>query len=155
VRADYDDYNQWGKLFLEFILSLFFLYYLKIESQRYFKYIFEQSEAPHYKSYGESSIRFMSNFWNILEACLFSVYIASIVQRIILFLDPVRRLPLPWKEQVDLFSRGEQYSRAFKLDGVLTLLILLKTLKYAGLSTRFNLMRLTLVRSYPILLIYR
>ena len=154
VRADYDDYNQWGKLFLEFILFLFFMYYLKVESSRYMKFIVKQSEPPHYRSYPESTIHFFSDFWNLLEACLLAVYLASVVQRIILFLDPVRRLPLPWKEQVDLFSRGEQYARAFKLDGTLTLLIMLKTLKYAGLSTRFNLMRLTLVRSYPVLIIY-
>ena len=154
VRADYDDYNQWGKLFLEFILSLFFVYYFKVEAERCLHYAIEQSGPPHYRSYLKSTLLFLSDFWNIIEVVLLGVYIASVAQRFILFSDSVRRLPLPWLNHVSLFARGEQYARAFKLDGILTLMVMIKTLKYAGLSTRFNLMRLTLVQSSPILVIY-
>ena len=90
----------------------------------------------------------------MLEIAIASLYITSIVPRFRMFFDPVRRQALPWKTHVNLFDRAETYATAFKLDGVLTLLVLTKGMKFAGLSPRFNLMRLTLTGSAPVVSIF-
>ena len=153
-RSNYDDTNQWTGLFMEFLLLLFNVYYFWSEWQRYVSYVQTRRGHPHYATVYGSTFKFLSSFWNALEVCILGVYIGALVCRFQMYFDPVRLKPLPWSNHEDLFVRGEMYSMAFKLDGVLTLLVLTKSLKFAGLNPSFNLMRLTIISSAPVVLTF-
>jgi hypothetical protein len=153
-RINYDDYSQWVPAFLEIALCAFYGYFGYHEVMRFFAYVKRRGQHPYYEPVLRSSLEFIFSFWNMLEIAIASLYITSIVPRFRMFFDPVRRQALPWKTHVNLFDRAETYATAFKLDGVLTLLVLTKGMKFAGLSPRFNLMRLTLTGSAPVVSIF-
>jgi hypothetical protein len=92
---------------------------------------------------------YMMDLWNTVDLLTLGVYYGSIGWRLTQFFDPIRKASIATlnAEWVQLNKQSQNYSVANKMYGVVVLLSLFQMLKFAAMSTKVNLMWLTVHRA--------
>ena len=92
---------------------------------------------------------YTADLWNFVDLCSLGIYFGSIGWRFLQFLDPIRKYQLDQLnlEFYQLNKQSQSYAIANKMYGVVVLLCLFQVLKFAAMSTKVNLMWLTIHRS--------